>query len=100
VPTEAERKKMLLLARDLESKVEDACEEFGVKAIVRLEGSLAKDTWLRDNPDVDVFMRLPPSIPRKMLGEIALKIAKKATDGAEQVERLLSIRIWRLLLIA
>jgi len=87
VPTEAERKKMLLLARDLESKVEDACEEFGVKAIVRLEGSLAKDTWLRDNPDVDVFMRLPPSIPRKMLGEIALKIAKKATDGAEQVER-------------
>jgi tRNA nucleotidyltransferase (CCA-adding enzyme) len=54
---------------------------------VRVEGSVAKDTWLNENPDIDVFMRLPTSIPRKNLGEVGLKIAKKAAGDARQVER-------------
>jgi tRNA nucleotidyltransferase (CCA-adding enzyme) len=32
-------------------------------------------------------MRLPTSIPRKNLGDIGLKIAKKAAEGYEQIER-------------
>jgi len=86
-PTKADRAKMEALARELERKVVVACAEFGVKAVVRLEGSVAKDTWLSEEPDVDVFMRLPTTIPRKSLGEISLKIAKKATEGSEQIER-------------
>lgn len=86
-PTKGDRAKMEALARELERKVACACEEFGVKAVVRLEGSVAKDTWLSEEPDVDVFMRLPTTIPRKSLGEISLKIAKKATEGSEQIER-------------
>jgi tRNA nucleotidyltransferase (CCA-adding enzyme) len=86
-PTRPDRKKMLALAKDLEVKVAAECELLGVAAIVRLEGSLAKDTWLKEDPDVDVFIRLPPSIPRQPLGEVALTIAKKATQGSEQVER-------------
>ncbi len=86
-PSEAERKKLLSIAKDIEVKVSAAYEELGVEAIVRLEGSLAKDTWLREDPDVDVFMRLPTTIPRKSLGEIALRVAKAATEGAKQVER-------------
>ncbi len=86
-PTEADKAKMQALASELERKVSVACAEFGVKAIVRLEGSVAKDTWLREEPDVDVFMRLPTTIPRKALGEISLKIARKATEGSKQIER-------------
>jgi tRNA nucleotidyltransferase (CCA-adding enzyme) len=86
-PTKGNRAKMEALARELECKVACACEEFGVKAVVRLEGSVAKDTWLSEEPDVDVFMRLPTAIPRTSLGEISLKIAKKATEGFEQIER-------------
>jgi tRNA nucleotidyltransferase (CCA-adding enzyme) len=71
----------------LTRKVASACEEHGIKATVRVEGSVAKDTWLREEPDVDVFMRLSTSIPRKSLGEISLKIARKATEGAVQIER-------------
>ena len=52
-----------------------------------MEGSVAKDTWLSENPDIDVFIRLPTSIPRKNLGEIGLKIARKAAANARQVER-------------
>jgi tRNA nucleotidyltransferase (CCA-adding enzyme) len=86
-PTEAERKCMEALAKNLELKVSAACEEFSLEAIVRVEGSVAKNTWLKGDPDVDVFMRLSPSIPRKVMGDISLKVARKATEGAIQVER-------------
>jgi tRNA nucleotidyltransferase (CCA-adding enzyme) len=58
-----------------------------IEAVVRVEGSLAKDTWLSEDPDIDVFMRVSPSIPRSQLGELALRIARRATAGARQVER-------------
>src|SRR5512136_2543363 len=86
-PTKQERAKIEALAKELTRKVASACEEHGTKATVRVEGSVAKDTWLREEPDVDVFMRLPTSIPRKALSEISLKIARKATEGAVQIER-------------
>ena len=86
-PTEDDRSKMQALAKKLELAVSAACEEFGVEAVVRVEGSFAKDTWLLGDPDIDVFMRVSPSIPRQYLGEVALKIARKATAGSKQVER-------------
>jgi tRNA nucleotidyltransferase (CCA-adding enzyme) len=86
-PTKEDRAKVDAITRELEQKVELACEQEGVAAIVRVEGSIAKDTWLRENPDIDIFMRLPTSIPRKNLGDIGLKIAKKAAGGYEQIER-------------
>lgn len=86
-PKKDEREKIEALAEKLERKVASTCEALGVKATVRLEGSVAKDTWLSEEPDIDVFMRVPTSIPRKSLGEVCLKVAKKATEGAEHIER-------------
>jgi tRNA nucleotidyltransferase (CCA-adding enzyme) len=86
-PTAAEKQKMEKIAATLEHKVMSACKEFGVDAIVRVEGSVAKDTWLKGDPDIDIFMRLPLSIPRKSLGEISLKVARRATEGSRQIER-------------
>lgn len=43
-PKRAEREKIEALAKTLETKVASAAVEFGVKAKVRLEGSVAKDT--------------------------------------------------------
>jgi tRNA nucleotidyltransferase (CCA-adding enzyme) len=86
-PSQADRDNKMKLARELELKVSAACEELGVEAVVRVEGSLAKDTWLKEDPDIDIFMQLPAGIPRKSLGELALKIARKATEGSRQIER-------------
>ncbi|MEM3536246.1 MAG: CCA tRNA nucleotidyltransferase [Candidatus Bathyarchaeia archaeon] len=86
-PKKTERSKIEALARKLEEKVVEAAEALGVKAKVRLEGSVAKDTWLSEEPDIDIFMRVPATIPRKSLGDVCLKIARKATQGAEQIER-------------
>lgn len=86
-PKEEERLRIEALARELEKKTSYAAREFSVEAAVRLEGSIAKDTWLSGEPDIDIFMRMPTIIPRKSLGAIALKIARKAVEGSRQVER-------------
>ncbi|MGQ9624425.1 MAG: CCA tRNA nucleotidyltransferase [Candidatus Bathycorpusculaceae bacterium] len=86
-PQKTERTKIEALTRRLEEMVAKACKEFGVEAVVRVEGSVAKDTWLSGEPDIDIFMRVPITIPRKLLGDICLKIARKATEGNKQIER-------------
>ena len=79
--------KVEAITREIEQKVALACKQEGIPAIVRVEGSVAKDTWLTENPDIDIFMQLPTSIPRKNLGDIGLKIARKAAGSYEQFER-------------
>ena len=86
-PKADERAKIEALARNLEKRVVSASKDLGVEAKVRVEGSVAKDTWLSLEPEVDVFMRVPTSIPRKSLGDVCLKVARKATKGSEQIER-------------
>ncbi|HJW65323.1 MAG TPA: CCA tRNA nucleotidyltransferase [Candidatus Bathyarchaeia archaeon] len=86
-PTAEERKKILAIAKELERKVAVSAKKKGIEAVVRVEGSVAKDTWLKEEPDIDVFMCLPPTIPRKTLGVVSLEIAREATDGWRQVER-------------
>src|SRR4030042_1578165 len=86
-PSEEDRRKIETLARKLEKRVAASAKKKGVEAVVRVEGSVAKDTWLSEEPDIDVFMCLPPTIPRKELGEISLEIARDATNGSKKVER-------------
>ena len=86
-PSDAEKRRVLPLAKILVKKVEEAAKEAKVKAEVRVEGSVAKDTWLKHEPDIDIFLQLPTSIPREELGTICLGIARQATKGSKQVER-------------
>jgi tRNA nucleotidyltransferase (CCA-adding enzyme) len=86
-PGKDERVRIKALAEKLEKRVASAAKELGVKAEVRVEGSVARDTWLSHEPEVDVFMRVPSSIPRKSLGDVCLKVARRATEGSKQIER-------------
>ena len=86
-PSKEDRTKVEAITRELELKVSLACKQEGMDAIVRVEGSVAKDTWLKENPDIDIFMRLPTSIPRKHFGDVALRIAKNAAGSYKQIER-------------
>jgi tRNA nucleotidyltransferase (CCA-adding enzyme) len=86
-PSQEERKKVLSLADTLVERVNRAAREAKIEAKVRVEGSVAKDTWLRGEPEIDIFLRLPTSTPREALGTVCLDIARKATKGARQVER-------------
>lgn len=86
-PKPYERRKIEALTIKLQKKVSAAAGQAGLRAKVRVEGSVAKDTWISQEPDIDVFMQLPRTVPRQSLGEVGLKVARKATEGSEQVER-------------
>jgi tRNA nucleotidyltransferase (CCA-adding enzyme) len=86
-PSIKERKRILMLAEKLRRRVEEAANSAGLDVDVRVEGSIAKDTWLKEAPDIDIFMQVPSNTPREAFGTTYLAIAKKATKGAEQVER-------------
>ena len=86
-PSAQTRKHILRLAENLRKKVAEEAQKAGVDAEVRVEGSIAKNTWLSDEPDVDLFMRVPITVPREAFGTICLKIARNATKGYKQIER-------------
>ncbi len=86
-PSEKEEKNILQLADSLVEKVKTAAKKAGVKARVRVEGSVAKDTWIKGEPDIDIFMQVPSSMSREAFGTVCLSVAKEATKGSKQVER-------------
>ena len=86
-PSRKEKKDVLSLADNLVKRVKKAAEKAKVEATVGVEGSVAKDTWLRGEPDIDIFLQLPMSVPREALGTVCLRIAEEATKGSKQVER-------------
>jgi tRNA nucleotidyltransferase (CCA-adding enzyme) len=86
-PKAQKRKHILMLAENLRKKVAEEAKKAGVDAQVRVEGSIAKNTWLSEEPDIDLFIRVPITMPREAFGTVCLKIARKATEGYKQIER-------------
>ena len=86
-PDPALRRLVLVKAEEIRNNVESECGRAGLSAEVRLEGSVAKDTWLRGNADVDIFMRVSPKLTKEQLKEVCLPIAKRALKPNKIVER-------------
>ena len=86
-PRDDDRKKIQDLARKLMKKIEKAAKEKSVKTEVRIEGSIAKNTWLRDHPEIDFFMQVPTSVSKSEFETVLLQIAKKALEEYMQIER-------------
>jgi len=86
-PNSNNREHVLSLANRLMRNVRQAAKEKGVEAEVRVEGSVAKDTWLKEEAEIDIFMHLPKTMPREAFGTVCLDIARNATKGSKQIER-------------
>jgi tRNA nucleotidyltransferase (CCA-adding enzyme) len=87
VPLDSDRKKIKIVVKDLKKKLLLECRKVDITSIIDLEGSVAKDTWLKEDPDIDIFIRLPITMPRKDLDQIIIKIAKRATKNSKHIER-------------
>jgi len=86
-PSHEEKKQILALAEELKQRVEEVAQKRGLDVTVRVEGSVAKNTWLRESPDIDIFMQVPPTVRREALGTTYLRIAKEAMADTKQIER-------------
>ena len=86
IPLDSDRKKITKITQDLINKLLSECKKANIDANIDLEGSVAKDTWLREDPDIDIFIRLPTTVSTEEFKNI-LKIAKKVTKNSKHIER-------------
>jgi tRNA nucleotidyltransferase (CCA-adding enzyme) len=59
----------------------DAVNQSG-KATGMIVGSVARDTWIRGDRDLDIFMLFPPDLPREELESQGLELARRVTESA------------------
>jgi len=86
-PSNSERKRVNDLAEKLRAKLVVEVERNGLEAEVRIDGSVAKDTWLRGDADIDIFLRVPVSLSRTDLETRCLYVARQALKGYPIIER-------------
>jgi tRNA nucleotidyltransferase (CCA-adding enzyme) len=74
-------------AEQIRAAVERECITANLEAEVRLDGSVAKDTWIRNYADVDIFMRVSPQLTKTQLRDVCLPVARAALRPNTIVER-------------
>lgn len=85
-PTPTERKRLERAAAELIQRTNAACVKLGVDAKGMLVGSAARDTWLRTERDIDIFILLPEGLSREELERQGLSVAR-AVAGTLGKER-------------
>ncbi len=75
-PPREERERIQCLADELLGKVTEIAGEKDLEIDVRVEGSFAKDTWVRGEVDVDIFLLFPTTVGREDFEKLALEIAE------------------------
>jgi len=86
-PTVKERRLIERTAEEIRQRVEDECKRANLPADVRIEGSVAKDTWIPGYVDIDIFMLVSPELTKEQLSKTCLPIARRALKGNRIVER-------------
>lgn len=86
-PTVKERRLIEQTAEQIRQRVEDECKRSKLEADVRLEGSVAKDTWIPGYVDIDIFMLVSPELAKDQLAKTCLPIARRALRGNRIIER-------------
>ena len=77
VPSEEEKRKVHEFCERLLEKARSEAELLGLEASPRIEGSIAKDTWISGDRDIDLFLFFPEGTPREVWVEKGLLLAKK-----------------------
>jgi tRNA nucleotidyltransferase (CCA-adding enzyme) len=86
-PSNSERKHVNRIAEELSVKLVREAESSALQVEVRLDGSVAKDTWVRGDADIDIFLRVPVSLSRADLERRCLAVARRALKGYPIIER-------------
>ena len=87
IPNSKEVQKAQKLADDIKIKVEEKAKKHKLDCEVRIDGSFAKDTWLKGEADIDLFMRVPKTLTEEEFRTICLKVAKESVKEYGHTER-------------
>ncbi len=87
VPTREEREKMARLSQKFSVLIAKILTDAGFDAEVSVQGSVARDTWLRGEGDLDIFARFPPTMPRDVWTDNVLPLIRRNLRGYRIIER-------------
>jgi len=74
-PTEEEREAILQFCRNLVKNLTEKLQSSGIRADVHIQGSIAKDTWLAGEKDIDVFISLSKNATKEAFPRV-LEVVK------------------------
>ncbi|QQG48797.1 MAG: CCA tRNA nucleotidyltransferase [archaeon] len=80
-PTPQEESRVRSLSKSLLSKTRAAAALHPETRGVLLGGSLAKGTWLPQNVDIDIYVKIDPSTTEERFEQVGLEVGRTATRG-------------------
>lgn len=78
VPSEGERIETLKFSTFILEALKEELSREGIRAEVQIEGSIAKDTWLAGEKDIDIFILIPQEYGRETFHRV-LEAAKRVS---------------------
>ncbi len=76
IPSIEERRETIWFSQNLAKKLESELKEADLEAKVQVEGSIAKDTWLAGEKDIDLFVLVAKAYGRDAFAKV-LEVAKR-----------------------
>jgi len=86
-PDEEERRLISKVADTILKRAESVIKEKKVDAEAVLGGSYAKDTWLKGECDIDLFVKLPPDLKMNEFRQIGMDLAREILKGYDTLVR-------------
>ncbi len=84
VPAIDEKQQLKALVEELREKIEIKARGYDERLYVRLLGSSARDTWLRDDKDIDFFLFFPEEYSKAKMEEIVTHIGRHVLEHSEK----------------
>jgi tRNA nucleotidyltransferase (CCA-adding enzyme) len=92
-PNADERVKIENLLNRLMDELKSGIRELGLNLNVEVEGSIAKDTWLSREQDIDVFLLFPKGYDKNEFRNVLLNLARRLL-GIISLKLMLNIHMW------
>lgn len=83
-PKQKDREKLQKTISLFIEKVRDELLEKKINASIELVGSTAKDTYLKNNLDIDLFIIFPPLLSEKTIAQTTLDIGRSILENTEE----------------
>jgi len=83
-PNPLDRKKLEKIIKELKERIKEEVKKRNLPVKIELVGSTAKDTYLKNNLDIDYFLLFPTKFKKKVISKNALSIGKKILKDTEE----------------
>lgn len=83
IPSEEEREKAKSAENELRKRLDETLKHQKYNIEYKFLGSYARDTWLKGNLEIDVFLLFPGNVDMEELEKLAIEVGKAVVDEYE-----------------